>query len=649
MVCASTGNTSASMAAYAARAGLPPGRAGAARTDRRRQDGAGRHARRRACCRCAATSTTACGWPASSPTPTRCRWSTRSTRCGSRGRRPPRSRWSTRSAGRPTCTCCRSATPATSRRTGRAIASTPRPGVTDRVPRMWGFQAAGAAPIVRDEPVADPETVATAIRVGNPASWTLAVGARDESGGRIDAVSDEQIMQAQRDLAARDGVFVEPASAAGAAGLVDAAQPGRGAGRRHHRGHRDRPRAQGRRHRAGRSVRWPTGSSTPTSTRPRAPPGCERRRDRVAATRPGDGRRPGDQRQPRTGLRQLRARARPANEVTAEVCERGLARRRRGEGAVRARARRVAPGGPGRRGRRSPRWVCSRPGCGCAAATGSRTGADWARRPRPSPPASSPPAPWCRTASTDSTTRPRCGWRPELEGHPDNVAAALLGGLHAGVDRRRRRARRTARAARRRRGPGAATRGADVDRERSAAGRGGPRRRRVTPRGGPACWSPRSPVGPSCCCRPPRTGCTSSTAARRCRRPCALVTTLRSAGHAAVVSGAGPTVLVLHAEDAHARPRRAGGRRVAGAAAAACRSAAPRPGAEPGALLRPTAAGNAYPRGVLSRVLRQRTARVLLSPCAATPDPDLRERAFAVASSPSSDGETDGSHPNPAA
>ena len=94
-------------------------------------------------------------------------------------------------------------------------------GVTDRVPRMWGFQAAGAAPIVRDERVADPETVATAIRVGNPASWTLAVGARDESGGRIDAVSDEQIMQAQRDLAARDGVFVEPASAAGAAGLVD--------------------------------------------------------------------------------------------------------------------------------------------------------------------------------------------------------------------------------------------------------------------------------------------------------------------------------------------------------------------------------------------------------------------------------------------
>ncbi len=96
-------------------------------------------------------------------------------------------------------------------------------GVIDATPRMWGFQAAGAAPIVHDEPVADPDTVATAIRVGNPASWQLAVRARDDSGGRIDAVSDAQILQAQRDLAARDGVFVEPASAAGAAGLVDLA------------------------------------------------------------------------------------------------------------------------------------------------------------------------------------------------------------------------------------------------------------------------------------------------------------------------------------------------------------------------------------------------------------------------------------------
>ncbi|CAN5756742.1 threonine synthase [soil metagenome] len=93
-------------------------------------------------------------------------------------------------------------------------------GRTDCCPRMWGFQAAGAAPLVSGRPVAQPDTVATAIRVGNPASWSRAVAARDESGGRFDSVTDEQIIVAQRELAARDGVFVEPASAAGAAGLV---------------------------------------------------------------------------------------------------------------------------------------------------------------------------------------------------------------------------------------------------------------------------------------------------------------------------------------------------------------------------------------------------------------------------------------------
>lgn len=95
-------------------------------------------------------------------------------------------------------------------------------GVTDRRPRMWGYQAAGAAPIVRGEPVPHPDTVATAIRIGNPASWELAEGARDESGGRINAVTDDQILAAQRELAAREGIFVEPASAAGVAGLLDA-------------------------------------------------------------------------------------------------------------------------------------------------------------------------------------------------------------------------------------------------------------------------------------------------------------------------------------------------------------------------------------------------------------------------------------------
>ncbi|MEH3033463.1 MAG: threonine synthase [Aeromicrobium erythreum] len=99
-------------------------------------------------------------------------------------------------------------------------------GISTSRPEMWGFQAAGSAPIVRGRVVTDPDTIATAIRVGNPASWTLAEAARDESGGRIGEVSDEQILAAQRELGRREGVFVEPASAAGVAGLVAAAQAG---------------------------------------------------------------------------------------------------------------------------------------------------------------------------------------------------------------------------------------------------------------------------------------------------------------------------------------------------------------------------------------------------------------------------------------
>jgi threonine synthase len=91
---------------------------------------------------------------------------------------------------------------------------------------MCGFQARGAAPIVRGEPVLSPATVATAIRIGNPASWQLALDARDQSGGLIDAVADEQILAAYRLLAAREGVFGEPASAAGVAGLLQARAAG---------------------------------------------------------------------------------------------------------------------------------------------------------------------------------------------------------------------------------------------------------------------------------------------------------------------------------------------------------------------------------------------------------------------------------------
>jgi threonine synthase len=92
---------------------------------------------------------------------------------------------------------------------------------------MWGFQAAGAAPFVHGGPVSAPETVASAIRIGNPASWDLAIAARDDSGGLIDAVTDEQILAAQQELSGREGLFVEPASAAGVAGLLHYARTGR--------------------------------------------------------------------------------------------------------------------------------------------------------------------------------------------------------------------------------------------------------------------------------------------------------------------------------------------------------------------------------------------------------------------------------------
>lgn len=99
-------------------------------------------------------------------------------------------------------------------------------GLVGRTPRMLGFQAAGAAPLVSGEPVAEPETIATAIRVGSPASWDTAVAAKDASGGGFAAVTDEQILAAYRLLASREGVFVEPASASSVAGLLATADDG---------------------------------------------------------------------------------------------------------------------------------------------------------------------------------------------------------------------------------------------------------------------------------------------------------------------------------------------------------------------------------------------------------------------------------------
>ncbi|GLI25996.1 threonine synthase [Agromyces rhizosphaerae] len=99
-------------------------------------------------------------------------------------------------------------------------------GESTRLPRMFGFQAAGSAPIVRGEPVRDPDTIASAIRIGNPASWELALAARDDSDGYFGAITDEKILEAHRILSAEVGVFVEPASAISVAGLLERAESG---------------------------------------------------------------------------------------------------------------------------------------------------------------------------------------------------------------------------------------------------------------------------------------------------------------------------------------------------------------------------------------------------------------------------------------
>lgn len=99
-------------------------------------------------------------------------------------------------------------------------------GQSKKLPKMLGFQAEGAAPIVRGHPIKNPSTIATAIRIGNPASWKQAEEARDESGGLIDMVSDAEILEAYKILANRDGIFVEPASAASIAGLLKLSRNG---------------------------------------------------------------------------------------------------------------------------------------------------------------------------------------------------------------------------------------------------------------------------------------------------------------------------------------------------------------------------------------------------------------------------------------
>lgn len=95
------------------------------------------------------------------------------------------------------------------------------------LPKMYGFEAEGAAAIVKGEPIANPETVATAIRIGNPASWQYAEAARDESGGIIDSVTDDEILAAYKLIASSEGIFVEPGSAASLAGVIKSVENGK--------------------------------------------------------------------------------------------------------------------------------------------------------------------------------------------------------------------------------------------------------------------------------------------------------------------------------------------------------------------------------------------------------------------------------------
>ena len=138
-----------------------------------------------------------------------------------------------------------------------------RDGLADTLPRMLGTQAAGAAPLVFGEPVKEPETIATAIRIGSPASWSSAVQAQEESNGRFIAATDEEILSAYHLVARTEGVFVEPASAASIAGLLKSVEDGWVTAGFDGGVHRDRQRPQGPRHRAAGHADGHGGSRRP--------------------------------------------------------------------------------------------------------------------------------------------------------------------------------------------------------------------------------------------------------------------------------------------------------------------------------------------------------------------------------------------------
>ena len=141
-------------------------------------------------------------------------------------------------------------------------------GIATKRPRMMGYQAEGAAPIVRGEPVASPQTIASAIRIGNPANWAGAAAARDESGGAIESVTDDEILEAHELLSRREGIFCEPASAASVRGSRQAGaggrRPLRRGGRLRHHGQRTEGRRRRGAHGGGRAGGRPPRTCGPS-------------------------------------------------------------------------------------------------------------------------------------------------------------------------------------------------------------------------------------------------------------------------------------------------------------------------------------------------------------------------------------------------
>ena len=481
------------------------------------------------CCRSRATSTTACalaskladrlpGAPGQLRQPV--------PHGGPEDRR--RSRSSTRSATRPTSTACRSATPATSPPTGWATASTPTTGTGQpRTPRMFGFQAAGAAPIVTGAGGRAPEHDRHRDPHRQPGLLDQGAGRpgrvrrphrrgdRPRDPGRVPAAGP------QRGRVRRAGLGGQRRRpAAGRRGRRARAGP---AGGLH--GHRQRPQGPGvgdlRRPRAGR----------PSRSTPAAAAGAARPSDRSRARRSGS--RAGHQRQPRPGFdcaglalacTTTSSSPSPTAGLDVEVDRRGRRRAAHRTSRTSSCARSARP---------SPSWAGRRPGCALRRRNGipqarglGLVGGGDRRRGRRGLGA----VPGRRGAST---TTPSLRLATELEGHPDNVAACLLGGADLSLDRaggrprgparRRTRVRAGRVRARPRRCPPTSPAGCcptSVPHADAAlnAGRGGAAGARADPRAGAAAR------------RPPRTGCTSTTARRRCRTARAGATGCARAG-----------------------------------------------------------------------------------------------------------------------